>query len=133
NRMTNAGRYQFPIVAADAPVNQGRAAASARRAAPLDDRLEVPVDLHLEPAAADSAGKAFRNMHVVERQDAPPLRLDPIERIVLGALGHGEDAAGVRLEQHLRGDLDDDVVDGGHELYPRPPSLARRFSSQWIS
>ena len=53
-------------------------------------------------------------MHAVERQDAAPLRLDPIERVVFGALRHWEDAAGIGLEQHLRRDLDHDVVDGGH-------------------
>ena len=79
---------------------------------------KLRVDLHLEAAAADGAGKPPRHMHAVERQDAAPLRLDPIERVVLGALGHGKDAAGIGLEQHLRRDLDHDVVDRGHADLP---------------
>ena len=54
------------------------------------------------------------HVHLVERKDAAVLWLDPVERRVLRALGHGEDAAGVRLEQHLRRDLDDDVVARSH-------------------
>ena len=50
-------------------------------------------------------------MHVVEGQDAAPLRLDPVKRVVLRALRHGEDPARIGLEQDLRGDLDHDVVD----------------------
>jgi len=71
----------------------------------------MPVDADLEAAFADGASKALWHMYAVERQDAAPLGLDPIERIVLGALSHGKDAAGIGLEQHLRRDLDHDVVD----------------------
>jgi hypothetical protein len=82
--------------------------------------LEIPIDAHLEAAFADGAGQPLRYMHAVERQDAAPLGLDPIKRVVLGALGHGEDAASIGLEQHLRRDLDHDVVDRGHGLSAVP-------------
>jgi hypothetical protein len=53
-------------------------------------------------------------MHAIEQQDAALLRLDPVECRVVGAFSHGKDAARVGLEQHLRRDLDDDVVARGH-------------------
>ena len=102
---------EIGIEAADAAVDPSASPAGTRRGATLDDRVEIIVDPDLEAALSDSASKPSRHMHLVERQDAPPLGLDPIERVVLGAFRHGKDSAGIGLEQHLRRDLDHDVVD----------------------
>ena len=50
----------------------------------------------------------------IERKNAAVLRFDPIERGVIGAFGHGKDAARVGLQEDLRRDLDDDVVGRSH-------------------
>src|SRR6202049_3101762 len=68
------------------------------------------------------AGGAPRHMKAVERKDAAPLRLDPEQALVVGALRHGEDAAGVGLEQHLGRDLEICVAVTGHGLDPAPIS-----------
>jgi hypothetical protein len=50
----------------------------------------------------------------IERNDAAHLRLDPIERRVVGAVRHGKDAASIGLEQHFRRDLDEGGFAVGH-------------------
>ncbi len=102
---------QLAIEAPDAFVDPGRAPAQTGRCAAVDHRLEIPIDPDLEAAIADGADKPPRNMHPVERKNAAPLRLDPIKSVVLRALGHGKDAAGIGFEKHLRRDLDGDIVD----------------------
>ena len=60
--------------------------------------------------------RARRLGHVeaVERNDATPLRFDPIKGRVLGAFGHGEDAAGIGLQQDLGRDVDQCRLAVGH-------------------
>src|SRR6185312_10193284 len=105
DRVAMTEREQIAVEAPDPPVDPGAAPARARRGAALDHRLEGLVDLDLETAVPDGARQPPRHMHLVERQDAAPLWLDPVQRIVLGAFGHGKDAAGIGLEEHLRRDL----------------------------
>ena len=72
------------------------------------------LDAKGEPIGALGAGEAAWHVYPIKRQDAPVLRLDPIECGIVGALGHGEDAARVCLQQHLRCDLNHDVVARRH-------------------
>src|SRR5262249_34702025 len=109
DRMTMSKREEIGIKAANTAVDPGASPAGTRRRATLDDRIEIVVDSDLEAALADGAGEPTRHVHPAERQDAAPLRLDPVERIVLGALRHRKDAAGICLEQHLRRDLHHDI------------------------
>src|SRR5262244_238486 len=45
-------------------------------------------------------------MKAVEGNNAAQLRLDPIERRIVGILGHRKNPAGIGLEQHFGRDLD---------------------------
>src|SRR4029078_9230007 len=112
---------QVAIKPADTLVDQGGAAPGPRGGAALDDALDVSVDLYRERGGAQRAGEPAWDMHLIEREDAAVLRLDPVKRRVLCALRHGKDAARIRLQQHLRRDLDDDVVARSH--------LVRRLGS----
>ncbi len=114
DRVAVAGVEQVAVERPDLAVDPGGAAAGPRGGAAVDHALEVGVDPHLEHALADGARQALGHVHLVEQQDAALLRLDPVERRIVGALGHREDAAGIGLEQHLRRDLDDDVVARRH-------------------
>jgi len=49
-----------------------------------------------------------------DSKDAAVLRLNPVEGRIVGTLRHGEDAASIGLKQHLRRDLDDNVVARSH-------------------
>ena len=53
-------------------------------------------------------------MKAIERNDAAHVRLDPIERRIVRAFRHRENAAGIGLEQHFRRDLDEGVFAIGH-------------------
>ena len=64
----------------------------------------------LKRSDAYGAGQAAGTWNAVERDDAALLRLDPIERRVVGALRHREDAAGVGLEQDFRRDVDGALI-----------------------
>jgi hypothetical protein len=54
-------------------------------------------------------------MKAIERDDAAPLWLDPIERRIIGAFRHREDAARVGFEQHLGRDVDQCGLAARHE------------------
>src|SRR5207247_4412540 len=82
---------------------------------------ESRIDADVEPLPADLIYQGARNMECIKGKYAAFFRLDPVERIVIGALGHREDARRIGLELDLRRDR-------------RHQSLrARNFSSQWIS
>ena len=92
-------------------------------AQPSSTRVEIAVDRDGEAVGAHGAGEPRRQVEAVERDDAAQVRLDPVERGVLGALRHREDAAGIGLEQHLRRDLDDGGFAVGHILDAAAPTL----------
>ena len=86
---------------------QVRARPGSRLGAAVDHRVEVAVDGDLEAVRAHGAREPRRDVEALERNDAALVRLDPIERRVVGAFRHRKDAAGIGLEQHLRRDLDE--------------------------
>ena len=100
---------------ADAGVDPGAGAPDVGLGAALDHLVEGAVDHDGEAGVAHGARQPRRHMKAVERDDAALVRLDPVERRVLGAFRHGEDAAGIGLEQHLGRDLDEVVTATGHK------------------
>src|SRR5215831_5372202 len=128
----------------DLAVDPGGAPAGLGRRTTVEHAFKIGIDPDLEDALADGTCKPLWHMHPVQRQDPALLWLDPIERGIIGALCHREDAAGIGLEEHLRRDLDNDVVARGHFASlgrnpTSPPTLSagygfcRYFSSQWMS
>ena len=105
---------QLAIEHADARVDPRARAAGAGLGAALKHRVEVAVDGDGEAVRAHGAGEAGRQVKAIERDNAALLGLEPIERRILGALRHGEDAAGIGLEQDLRRDLDERGLAVGH-------------------
>ena len=91
---------------------QVRCRPGLRLGAAVDHAVEIAVDGDLELVRSDGAGEPRRHVEAVERDDPAQVRLDPVERGVLRAVGHREDAAGIGLEQHFRGDLDDRRIRG---------------------
>jgi len=86
-----------------------------RLGAAVDHRVEVNVAHHPVAVLAHRAPEARGHMKGIERQHATPLRLDPVERRVVRALRHGENPAGVRLEQDFGRDLDERGLHGGRQ------------------
>ena len=102
------------IERADARVDPGARPARLRLGAAIEHALEVAVDRDAEAVRAHGAGEPGGDVEGFQRDDAALLRLDPIERRVLGAFRHREDAAGIGLEQHLGRDLDESGFAAGH-------------------
>jgi hypothetical protein len=50
----------------------------------------------------------------VERNDAALFRFDPEQRRIIGVLRHRENAARIRLEQHVRRQSDEHVIAARH-------------------
>src|SRR6516164_2821108 len=109
-----AGIIEVTVERPNLAVDPGGAPAGPGRCTTVEDTLKVGIDPDLEDAAADGTCKPSWHMHPVEGQDPALLWLDPVERRIIGALCHREDAAGIGLEEHLRRDLDNDVVARGH-------------------
>ena len=68
--------------------------------------IEIMIDPHGEGRGPHGTGETRRDVEAGERNDPPPLGLDPVQRGVVGVLRHREDAAGVGLEKDLWGDRD---------------------------
>ena len=109
-----AVRVERAVDAADAAVDPGAGAAGLGLGAAVDHRLEVAVDADREGRGAHGARQPPRHVEALERDDAAHLRLDPVERGIVGAFRHRKDAAGIGLEQHFRRDLDEGVFAAGH-------------------
>src|SRR5437870_5079351 len=99
--MAVADAVQAEIEIADAAVDPGAGAALLRLGAAVDHRLEIAIAHDRETFGTHRAGEPARHVEPVERYDAALLRLDPIERRILGAFRHRENAARIGLEQHL--------------------------------
>ena len=109
-----AALMKLAIEGADARVDPGARAAGPGFRAGLDHGVEVAVDGNGETIGAHRADQPRRHVKAIERNDAAQLRLEPIERRVVGAFRHREDAAGIGLEQHFRRDLDEAGFAVGH-------------------
>src|SRR5262245_47576328 len=139
HRVAVAGTEEIAVEPADPAIDPGRATSRPRGGAAVDHGFEVVIDFDLVAALPHRAGEAAGNVHGGERQDAPLLRLDPIERGVIAAFRHRKDAAGVGLQEDLRGDFDDDVVARSHRWDPGTAvvlanyGFCRKLSSQWMS
>src|SRR5690606_707529 len=114
HRMAMAQPVQLAIEFADTVVDPSRPAAGARGGATGDDPVEVRVDADLVRRLPDGALQSLRYQDSVERKDAAGLRLDPVKLRIIGAFGHGEDAARVGLQQDLRSDLEQRAFASSH-------------------
>ena len=90
-RVSDAGLFERPIIITNA----------AYRFMVLEQLAEIGIEADLEDPAPDGSGKAARDVEGLKREDAPALRLDPIERRVIGGIGHREDAHGIGFEENL--------------------------------
>src|SRR5262245_32221543 len=139
HRVAVAGVEQIAVKAANAAVDPGGAPARAGHGTAVDHAFEVVIDPDLVAALADRARQALGDVHRIERQNAPLLRLNPIKGRVVATLGHGEYAASVGLQEDLRGDLNDNVVARSHQGDPGTAvvlanyGFCRKLSSQWMS
>src|SRR3546814_3182398 len=83
----------------DDRVDPGVGAVLGRLGAAADDLLEGRVAAHLEVAAADAGAQLARQAEAVERQDAPHVRVDPVQLRIDAALGHRKDADGIGADR----------------------------------
>src|SRR5918996_1379795 len=90
-----AALMQLAIELADAAGNPGAAASRLGSRATPDHRLKIAIDRYRETVGPHRAREPARHMEPVERDDAALLGLDPIKRVVIRALGHRKDAAGI--------------------------------------
>ncbi len=100
---------QRSVDAADADIDPGARAVLLGFGAAFDDSVEVAVDMDRIARGADSPGEAGRKMEPLQRNDPPHVRLDPVQCGVVGTFRHRKNPAGVRLQQHVRRDLDESV------------------------
>src|SRR3954470_16494756 len=110
---------QLAIKMPDTVVDPGTLPADLRLSAAVDDRFEIAIDCDRKAVRPHRAGEPAGDVKAVEWNDAALLRLDPIQRRILGAFRHRKDAAGISLQQHFRGDLDKRGLAIGHGSCPR--------------
>ena len=92
---------------------------SAVRAAHCADHAgEIRVDADVETAVPHALAQRLRNLQAIERNDAALVRLDPVERIVLGTLRHRENARRIGPQQDLRRDRAHQACAGEIMLQP---------------
>ena len=104
--MAMAVLEQAAVDLADAGIDPGAGAVGLGLGAAVDHRVEIAIHPDRERRRAHGAREPRRHVETFERDDAAHVRLDPIERRIVGAFRHREDAAGIGLEQHFRRDLD---------------------------
>jgi hypothetical protein len=92
------GLVQRQHRALELPVDPRLLAVGARG----DHRCEVVVVRDLEPPGTERAPERAREVEAIERQDRAVARLDPEQVGGLAAVGHGEDAGGITLQQQAR-------------------------------
>src|SRR5262249_50585452 len=83
-RVTVTPLVELTIEHANAAVDPGARPARARLGAAFEHRIEVAIDGHRETVRANRAGKSLRHVKPIERDDAAHVRLDPIERRIVG-------------------------------------------------
>ena len=105
DRMCVACIIKCAVEFADARIDPGLIAIASRSGTARDDAIEIEICPHLETVGSNGSGKPTRNVEIVDWQDAASLRLDPVDRRVLGILRHGEDAGGIGFQQDLRSDV----------------------------
>src|SRR5690606_2515529 len=120
---------QLAIELADAVVDPGRTASRLRSCATGDHSGEIGIDAHLVRFLSNGAPQAYRHSDVIERKNTARLRLDPVELRIVRALGHGEDAARVGLQQDLRRNLKQWTIASSHRIGRPGLRLERRRSS----
>src|SRR6516162_7414784 len=97
---------ELAVKCADARVDPGARASRPGLRTSVKHAVEVAVDCYAKAIRSHRANKPGRDMEAVERNDATFLRLDPEQRWIIRALGHRKYSAGIGLEQHFGGDLD---------------------------
>ena len=100
---------QRPVYAANTDIDPSACAVLLGFSAAFDDRVEVAVNIDRIARGADGTGETSRKMKPPQRNDPPHVRLDPVECGVVGTFRHRKNPAGVRLQQHVRRDLDESV------------------------
>jgi hypothetical protein len=108
-RVAVAAIEQRPVYAADADIDPRAGAVLLGFGAAFDDRVEVAVNIDRIARGADGTGETCRKMKPLQRNDPPHVWLDPVERGVVGTFRHRKNPAGVRLQQHVRRNLDESV------------------------
>src|SRR5215831_9967813 len=98
---------QCVVDATDAGIDPCSGAIRLGLSASIDHAIKIAIDVDRPRCRAYSLRQSHRDMETVERDDAPHVRLDPIERWIVSAFGHREDTAGIGLQQHIRRDLDE--------------------------
>src|SRR5262249_46058606 len=104
----------------NAPVDPSARASRPGLRAGVKHAVEIAIDRYGETIRADRAHKPGRNMEAVEWNDASFLGLDPEQRRIIRALRHRKYSAGIGLEQHFGGDLDQRRFAICHWLRPSP-------------
>src|SRR5262245_16281421 len=124
--MTMSAFEQRAIDAADAHIDPRAGPILLRLGTTVDDRIEVAIHMHSPWRRAYGASEPSRNMKSLERNDSAHIRLDPVQGRIVRAFGHGEDAAGVGLEQDLRSDLNESAFAVCHDCDPGNGGTGRR-------
>jgi len=107
DRVTVAALVELAVQIVDAGVDPGAAAPRHGLRATVDHGVEVAIDHDGEAIGSNGARQAIRHVKAIQWNNSAPFRFYPIERRVLGALRHREDAAGIGFEQHFRRDVDE--------------------------
>src|ERR1051326_7128213 len=85
----------------DLVIDPGVGPLVARFGATVHDGLERGVAADREQILPNDSAQAARHVERIERDDAPPLRIDPEQLGIVGRFGHREDAGGIGAQQDL--------------------------------
>ena len=104
DRMGVAAFVQVAIGALDGVIDPGGGPVLRALGAEREDLREGAVGSDAEAIAADDLRQRMRQVKAIEREDRPPLGLDPIDLLRVAVVRHGENADGIGLQQDKRVD-----------------------------
>src|SRR5262249_4477748 len=126
NAVAMAALVELAIEHTDAGIDPGALAAGLRLSAAIQHAVEVAVDHHGKAVRSHRTREPAGQMKTVERNDPAHLGLNPVERRIVRALGHGKDAARIGLEQDFGRDLNERGFAIGHMFVSAAPFAFRR-------
>ncbi len=131
DRMAVPNVVEAAIELADAHIDPGARSPRGGRGAAVDHAVEITIRNNGVALGFHQARKPRRDMETVERDHAALLGLDPVERRIFRALGHGKNPARIGLEQHLRRDFDRSGIATGHQAADRFEGIPNRRRSEF--
>jgi hypothetical protein len=102
--MGKTNLMQMAITLLDRGIDPGGGTIHRRLRTQRDNTGKIPIGGNMKPLLPNGLGQRMGQMKAIQRQDRPPLRLNPIDFLRRPIVGHGKDANGISLQQQHRVD-----------------------------